>query len=308
MDDFTNNNGVAPSYEEASGSAVAELENQSTAGAEDGTTQEGMNDSSGQSGQGVPQQTDFNPQGWALKYRGTTVYPKDRDHLVNLAQQGWSYSQSMEEVNKQRAEIEAQKTRFQQLEEASSLLEQHPVLNQRFVQLVNEYKQNGYKFPEQAAANQMSDEQQQNPQLKQALDKIAQLEGKLSEYDNRFQMFDAEKADAEVRSEMDAVVKKHPEADWQSDNGEGPLSARVLKLAHKYEGRISLEEAYRLLTYDNLRTNVEAEALKKAKEKREQETKNGIVANSGGVKPQQRQQMPSSYKDAAAIAVQEFGG
>lgn len=301
--------GATPSYEAASESVVAELDNsQPTAGAGEGTPQAGIEDSSGQSGQANPQQaSDFNPQTWALNYRGQTVFPKDRDHLVNLAQKGWSYSQSMEEVNKTRAELDAKKERYAQLEQAAELLEQHPVLNQRFTQLVQEYKSNGNKFPEQAAAQQMSNEQS-SPQLKQALDKIAELEGKLGQFDSRFQMIDSEKADAEVRAEMDAVVKNHPEADWKVDSGDGSLALRVMQLAHKYEGRISLEEAYKLLTYDNLRTNVEAEALKRAKEEKERQTKNGIVTTTSGTKPPAQKTQPRSYNEAAVAALSEFGG
>ena len=76
---------------------------------------------------GTPAAT-WNPQEWGMTYKGQQVFPKDRQHLVNLAQQGWGYSQSMEQLKREKAEIEASKGQYSKYDALEKALTQNPQL------------------------------------------------------------------------------------------------------------------------------------------------------------------------------------
>ena len=44
-------------------------------------------------GQTPVQEPEFSPDQWTLNYKGQTIVPKDRQHLINLAQKGHSFEQ-----------------------------------------------------------------------------------------------------------------------------------------------------------------------------------------------------------------------
>ena len=56
----------------------------------------------------------WNPSEWQLKFRDQTIVPKDRAHLVNLAQQGFSYSQRMQELKQREEQLNGKSQQYDQ--------------------------------------------------------------------------------------------------------------------------------------------------------------------------------------------------
>jgi hypothetical protein len=206
---------------------------------------------------------DFNPQQWTLKFRGKDITPKDRQHLVNLAQQGYSYSQRAEELKRREEELTSQAAQYDKYKQLAEAFQANPQLQQRIMQMYSETQQ------EQGKDNKQSG--QELAALQPYLQKVETLEQRLQAYDQKA-------ADDELKAEFDKLVSSHEE-DWETPNEEGhTLRWEILNHAHK-NNFYSLESAYRDFMWDTVQNRTKADTLKKQAEVRRKQAKEGVVAS-----------------------------
>jgi len=82
---------------------------------------------------------DFNPQQWGLKYRDQTVFPKDRAHLVTLAQQGFGATQRLSELNRREAQLKAVADKYAMYDQLEKGLGRQSRIKQELAALVSKY-------------------------------------------------------------------------------------------------------------------------------------------------------------------------
>ena len=197
-----------------------------------------------------PQQDTWNGDDFALNYRGTRQIPASKQELINLAQQGYSYSQEMEKLKGQRQQLDAEYAQYRQFDD---LLKSNPALAQQITQIVQENNQPGAQQPQQGQAP---------PEV---MNRINNLEQFSKQQVQREQ-------DMVLDNEIQQIKQKHPNINWQEF--ERPL----LQFAHD-NGIGNLEHAFRAMTYDNVHTNARAEALKTQQQNRVAANRQGIVQN-----------------------------
>lgn len=236
----------------------------------------------------------WDQKAWELTYRGQKVYPKDRQHLINLAQQGWSYSQEMAKLNQERQAMQANAQRLSQYEQFDAYLKSNPHVAQAMLQAA----QNQYNQQPQAGA------QQQAPQVPpELMQKVGTLEQQLQQQQNWHQ-------DQLLDNEIQQLKAKHPNHDWTTDNGTGNLEKQLLQFC--LDNNITnLEHGYRIMMWDTAQTQSKADALKGQMASRQQAHQQGVVqrgaqAPAGPAKTGYQEGM--SYKDAAAQMIAEMTG
>ena len=208
------------------------------------------------------QQDAWDAAQYQLNYRGQMYQPKDKQHLISLAQQGLSYSQSMAALKQEQEQL---KGRYGQYEQLETLFKERPELGPKFAQLLMEQQnqiQQGHPIPQN---------QQLPPELLQ----------KISELDNFKQTYVAEQADKQLDGEIEKLKGKYSDQSWDipDPTGKGTLTYRVLQ--HAYEGQFSsLESAFKDLMFESYVQSTKASTLQKAKENRQQQTRAGVVTGS----------------------------
>jgi len=247
--------------------------------------------------QATPAAPQWNPTEWQLKYRGQTIQPKSREELVALAQKGHSYSQSMQELNQTRSQIEKQYGPYRQLSEA---FEKDPNLARAVSESIQAYVRGGAQG--QGAA----------PAQPQAGGQDPLIYGKLAELDNFRTEYQNAQADKTFQEEVEKLKAAYPDQPWDIDNGEGSLLHQVLK--HTLEGEYpSIQAAWRDMHWDSYITNVKAQALKEAQAQRDALKNQGVLSGgraAGGMQPRTpaKAYAPTdSYKDLAAKALADLG-
>lgn len=246
--------------------------------------------------QGQAQSSNWNPTEWQLDYRGQKVTPRDKDHLRQLAQQGYSYSQSMAMLKKQQQDLQNRYSRYQTLEQT---FEQHPELANQIWGSVQQYLQQ---------VNQPQQQAQPNGQQAYVPPELLQKVQELDQFRNQYV---EKQADQELEAEISQLKSKYADQPWDVDNGDGngTLIYRVMK--HAYDGNYpSLNAAYRDLMWDAHMTNTKAETLKKAQETRQAQTKAGVISGGTGLtaaKPATSgYQSGDDYKTLVSKAVAEL--
>lgn len=244
----------------------------------------------------VPNSQDtFDPKTWALNYRGQQIIPKDRDHLINLAQQGYSYSQSMAELKKQREELEAMQGKYKGYSELDTAISQHPGLAEKINQIYYDYI-NG---------NQQSKDEGEfrDPRY----DSLSQELNDLKNW--RAKQLDRE-ADEQLNHTIESLKKKFPDQPWDQNDGTGTFQQRLIQYALDND-ITNLELAYKDMMWDSIASNTKATALKNAKDQIQKNNLNGIVetgtASAGGGK-QLRYDPNDDYGDISRKAIQLLGG
>lgn len=196
---------------------------------------------------------------WALNFKGQTVIPKDRDHLVNLAQKGYSFEQRMEALNKQQREIEQLKQQYGQYADLDEHFKSNPDFQREVMQLQQKY-----------TTGRPSEGADPNYQALTALQR--ELEDLKSWKQAQIQQTE----DREVQAQIDALKSKYPNHQWDVDDGNGTLYQKIIK--HSLEKDIgNLESAYRDYFWDQKATMAANEALKQNASKRQEQHKAGIV-------------------------------
>jgi hypothetical protein len=257
---------------------------------ETGVDQPGASGGGQQPTQPAPQ-GQFNGSEWGLKYRGQPYVPKDRQELVNLAQKGFSYTQEMERINRERREwqqrIDDMQSKYRHYDDIDSLMKKNPAFSERMMQLAQEFQTGGQQDGQQPANGV-------NYQLYNGLvTRLGELEKLNTERINK--EYDRQLADQV--SKMRATYAGH---DWDFDDGTGNLEKKVIQFA--YENGISnLDYAYRAMMFDQNGTNAKAAALKKEAEARAKAQKAGVISQgaAGGSAPAEGYKYGDSYKSLA---------
>jgi len=246
----------------------------------------------GQQQQSQQQQTDPNwdPKAYAMTYRGQTVYPKDRQHLINLAQQGWSYSTEMQRLNQEKQQMQEQQQRLAQYQQFDQYLKQNPHVAQAMLQA--------------AQQNVQQPGGQQQPSVPpQIMQKMQTLEQTVQQQQEWYQ-------DQQLDSEIKQLRSKYPNVDWDTDKGGGNLEKNLLQFA--LDNNLSnLDHAYRVMMFDRTQTDTKANALKQQMQQRQQQHQQGIVQGGGQApaqSPQSGYKPGMSYKDLTDQMKAEMAG
>lgn len=244
-----------------------------------------------------PVQPTWNGQEYALNFRGKQIVPRDKEHLLRLAQQGYSYETRAQELARREQEIQSRSERYSQLEQLQQAFETNPILQQ---QLIEMYRNSlaGQQQPVDSNGGQHAD----NGIYHTLLDKYQTLEQKLGSYEQQ-------QADAALDSEIKSLQGKYQRQDWDmSDENGQSLTQAVIKRAYDLGG-VPLETAYRDLMWDSQQQNVQAEALKKQQQTRQAQTRAGVVSTgTGAQRPAQQQNIDlrsMNYNDIARLAMSQ---
>ena len=248
----------------------------------------------------IPQDnaTTFNPELYAFEHKGQRIVPKDENQVRQWLSGGYNFSQNQQSFKQQQAEFQARQAKVAELERLNEAFEKNPQLQKDIFELLQKTTQ-----------SQISGQQ---PQQAQAPALPPEIQAKLEKLDTvtqDVQRMKEKEEDQALDQEISGIKAKHPEFDWQSDLGEGTLEKQVLQAAMDH-GLNDLEKAFRLVTYDKVKTNTEAAVLKRLADERQANAKAGIIATTGAPqkvapKPISHQQM--SYTQLAQLAQQEMG-
>jgi hypothetical protein len=249
-----------------------------------------------QEGQQQDTSQNWNPQEWALQFKGQQIYPKDRQHLVNLAQKGYSYETSMEQVNQEReriARLQGEYKRYEQLDEA---LKTNPGFAQQLWGYINNLQ------------NQNKDQQNQESELPP---QFQQVQSELEELKSWKNQYAEQQASQAIDNELSQLASKYSQYDWQSDDGTGSLAYKVLKHAHD-NNILNLNSAFRDLMFDQSQQQTKLNTLKQQKEQTQKLHREGVVQSSGASTSQPMKKSGYSsqdtYGDLAQKALASLGG
>jgi hypothetical protein len=238
-----------------------------------------------------PAQPEFDPNQWALNFKGQPVIPRDRQHLINLAQKGHSFEQRMEDLNKQQKDIEGLKSKYSQYEPLDQLFRENPQFASEIMHLRQKYE-GGVQQPTGEAPAQA-----QSHVPPQVLQEIEQLKG-------NYQKLISENEDYKLNQEINALKSQYKDHDWDSDDGTGTLEQRLLK--HAMDNKLgSIRSAYRDYFFDQYAAQAQNSAIAQNAEKQKELNKAGIV-QTGTPAPEAKSTFDhkkASYDDIKAEAL-----
>jgi len=247
------------------------------------------------------------PEGWdsqqyPLKFHEETLYPENYQHAIKLMQQGVSYDRRMEELNRQRAEMQQSQQKLAQYQRLEEAFSRNPQFASQIWDLYNrvnsgQQPQGGQPSPQQQGA-------QSSPEYQQLMQKI-------SEYDSKFQQWEQQQEDADVDKEVNGLKAKYPQAPWDTPGKSGhTFLYEVLSHAAKHNFH-TLEAAYRDFTYDKVAANQKAEGARAVAKTRQANAKRGVVAQgapkAGGKEGEEATARGLSYDDAARMVAEKMG-
>lgn len=289
---------IEPEIEQAEGQTPDTLSpnDQREGSSSQDTQDQGGSDTAGQQ---QPQQTsqNWNPQEWALNFKGQTILPKDRTHLVNLAQKGYGYETAMEQINQERQRIAQQQGQYQRYTQLDEALKSNPEFAQKLWNFVQQQQQPGQKPADQ--------EGELPPQ-------VLQLQSELEEIKSWKQQQAEQAASQAIDRELQEIAQAYPQYDWRGDDGTGSLAWKIMK--HAYDNNLpSMKTAFRDMMFDNAASQVKLDTLKKAKETQQAQHRQGVVQTGGasaGVSTAKKTPYSpnDSYADLASKAIQALGG
>jgi len=256
---------------------------------------EGSPDASGANPQGSA--PTFNPELYAFESKGQRILPKDENQARMWLSGGYNFSQSQAAFKKQQAEFEQRQARVAELEKLDELFQKNPEFQKKIFEIVQQQKQ-----PQQPGQSP-----QQAPQLPPEI--LAKLD-KVDSVSQEVQKIKEKEEDAALEQELSGLKAKYKDYDWLTDNGEGNLEKKVLQAAMD-NGLSDLDKAFKIVTYDQVKTVTEAAALKRLADQTTDNAKKGIVSSSASnqkpvPKPVNHSNM--SYKDLTEMAVAEMSG
>jgi hypothetical protein len=232
---------------------------------------------------------------FSFEQNGQKIVPKDRNELLMWANRGRNYSQRAAELKQQQAEIERMKSEYGQYAQLAQAFEQNPAFKKQILDL--------YAKSQNNTASPQEEQQLANlpPEIQAKLAKI----DKVDELESKFEKIQEEKEDQLLENEVNALKNKY-KADWDTDDGEGTLIHKIMQKA--IDTGLFLEDCYKLLNYDSIRTNTEAETKKALAEQQMQNQKKGIVSGAYSQKaaPQSVDVSKTSWNKLAEQAIAEM--
>jgi hypothetical protein len=260
-------------------------------------------DATGQPQAPVPD--NFIADQFALHFRGKTIVPKTKDELLNFAQLGYNYDKRNKDLTEREDRIKAQETQYGQVAQISELFDKNP-----------QFKDAVYKVYHQFSSGQVPQENQQQPAESQQFDiegnpVVRQLREKIEKMEQGYQTWEQKQATETVNKEISGLKDAHKDEDWTSPDAETgeTLEIEVLKHADK-NGFKTLEAAYRDLRWDNMQTQIKAQALKEAEAAKLQQNKAGVVSKGGTAQPgAQQRTIPrtATYDQLSKYALESLG-
>jgi hypothetical protein len=248
------------------------------------------------------QQSNWNPNDWQLKYRDQTITPRDKKHLTDLAQKGFSYSQRLEEMNKREEELNGLKGRYSQYEKLEEAFEKNPEFRKQLFDMYN-----GVLTPGMKKEGQPANGQSVPPEV---LKEIQELKGWKQTFEQQQEEQAQAKVEQEIMGEMDELKKKYTRDDWETPSSNGNTLLKEI-CQHAYNlGGVKLETAYRDLMWDQQSKNAEAEGRKAAANAQKAGAKAGIVSggkSKGSVAPPSVDPRSLGYGGMTAHLVKELG-
>ena len=208
------------------------------------------------------------------------MLPKSRENILQWANQGYGYSQKAAELNKQRQEIEQQKAQYAQYAQLNEAFEKNPAFRQQILDIYQKAQQPN------ATQNQQNQAAQLPPEILQKLSEVDTIK-------TEFQALKEEKEDKLLDQEIQSLQGKYKDEDWNTDGGNGTLTIQVLKKAHE-TGLTNLEDVYKMIRFDHVRTNTEAATRKQLAEQQSYNARQGIVSTTGTQRPVPKQIDPRS--------------
>jgi hypothetical protein len=218
----------------------------------------------------------WNPEHFPLKFRDQIIKPKSREELIGLAQQGYSYSQRMHQLNEKEQQLNAQAQQYAQYQKLEQAFEQNPGFRKQILDWYNN----------SLSPAQQQEQKEGNAGASQLPPEIVNQIRELTEFKSTFEQHQQqqmqEQVDTEVRKEMDDLKQKYPREDWEIQNSNGlTLMQEIVK--HSIDnGGIKLESAFRDKMFDQHTQNVQAETLKKQAEEAAAAKKAGVVSAGKG--------------------------
>jgi hypothetical protein len=293
------------SYEEASNQAVAELDNRQPSETEDQTPVEGQENSQQGQQQQVGGDPNWNPKEWQLKFRDQTIVPKDKAHLVNLAQQGYSYSQKMQELKQREDQLNGKSSQYDQYAKLEEAFSKNPQFREQIMKWYQDSLTPGVTQSQAATAG---------PSQSSIPQELLQEIQSLKEWKSQFEQFQAQQqeaqADQEIAKEMEQLKTKFARDDWDMPASNGnTLLKEVIK--HAYDlGGVKLETAYKDLMWDSHTKSAEVNGLKKAAENQKASKAAGVVAggrSKGAAPVQEHNTAGMDYSQIEKLIKSEYG-
>lgn len=242
------------------------------------------------------QQSQWDGSQFQLNYRGQMVAPKSREELINLAQKGYSYSQAMEQLKRERQEWEQQRTAqsdlYEKYNKFDTMLKSNPKLTQHLMQQIAAFNQQN--------AGQAGQQGYQQASLP------PELMTRLQNLEQTIQVREQQAADAQLDQEVQSLRNKYPNYAWDGDNG---LEQQLLQFAY-HNNFNSLDHAFRVMMFDQMTTEQRAAGMKQVQQQRRQ----GIVqqgqpkAGTNGQQGKVGYKHGDSYQDLAAKMAAEISG
>lgn len=220
----------------------------------------------------------FNPQDYGYQFRHETVYPKDRNELMELVQLGRSYRENKPKWETERNQYAQDKLRYQQYDAFQQALSQHPDFARELRELAQKYSQ--------------------QPQ--------SQEDPRFSQLQSQVQEMAAWRADYELATEMDSLQKSFPNYDWNRDTGEGNLRRQVLIFMRDH-GITKPEMAFRAMMYEQSIRDAHLQGANKAAAATQAASRAGVVAGGGAKPPAKPVQRANGYGQAADFSLAELG-
>jgi hypothetical protein len=272
-------------YDNAADAAIADSATDKVIDPSDNSTV-----SSAQAGSDNHVQPFWNAEEYALNVGGQRILPKSKENIIQWASQGYNYGQKTNEIKQKMAEIKEKEERLSQYEQLNTAFEKNPGFRDQIFDL--------YKKTQNGTATQ----QQENQVAKLPPEIMEKLAG-VDEVKSELQKLKEEREDKLLESEIDTLRKKYPNEDWETDSGEGTLLHQILKKANE-TGLTDLNDVYKIMRFDQIRTNTEAQTKKQITEEQINNAKKGIVGAPGSQKPAPKTfdtKTPWSRLDTAAM-------
>lgn len=239
----------------------------------------------------------WTPDAFKLKYRGQTVSPRDYQHATALMQQGWSYTQAMEQLKRDREAIEAQKGKYAQYENLEKAFQSNPAFAQRIWQMYQEAQQG----KQQPAAQQQP---MHDPQYQQLFQTVSQMQ-------QRLQSWDAAQADQSVQREIEDLKSSEPDVQWEQVTETGHTLVYDV-LNHAYRNKFpNLMAAARDYLWDTKMANARMQGAQQVATAKQRAAKAGVVQTGSNspvqAGPAKVNIRDVSYDDLAAMALKDLG-
>lgn len=224
---------------------------------------------------------------YAIKFRDKEIVPKDKAHLITLAQKGYLYDNRVGEMKTREESLQQQEAKLAKLQQLNEAFEKNPKLQQRIFSLYQEVL-SGKAEAEQAGDAATAEG---NADIAAKLKEMfAPLQSKVQELESFRQTWIQRDADDWAKHQISDMREKHPEHDWDAVDSESgkPLWKTVVDIAVKKGLTDNLDDAYRLFFFDHVGQSAAADALKKQAEKEAEDRKRGVITTgSTGKTPKQ---------------------